>query len=171
MDSDQRAAATSEPIISPKQLNPKSPLASPAAVVAHEIPIPVESLARCITCVLCSHLLLDAVVCPCSHGFCRACIEKYHRERQLGSASCPICNITPAPTHKPVRKSGLSSRQVEHESSTSTVTLVGESADLSEEAKSKAQYIRCSQLDDAVSLLIDRSSEEEKQVRFFTSAD
>ncbi len=163
-DVDHRPAPKAEEIISPKQLNPKSPLASPAAAApSDERSVSVEALARCVSCVLCSNLLLDAVVCPCSHGFCRACIEKYHRERQLGGASCPICNITPAPMHKPARKSA-SLRLAEEETSKPVPTSIDGSDDLSGNSKTTAQYVRCSQLDDAVSLLIEGSSAEEKQV-------
>jgi hypothetical protein len=77
-----------------------------------------SSLASCLTCSLCSHLMVDASVLPCSHGFCKACLEYKWRhnaeltasvndsssssnkrprnKRKLGISNvvgyCPVCN-------------------------------------------------------------------------------
>lgn len=63
-----------------------------------------STIADSLKCMLCEGLLVDAAVLPCSHGFCRACIEGHWRgkgqgQRQgqnRGSAGvvrchCPVC--------------------------------------------------------------------------------
>lgn len=75
-----------------------------------------ENLRNNLQCTLCEKLLIDAVVLPCSHGFCRACIETHWhpssgfnsnntRNNYSSSTSssgrsscsacrCPTCNIS-----------------------------------------------------------------------------
>ncbi|KAJ6730852.1 E3 UBIQUITIN PROTEIN LIGASE DRIP1 [Salix viminalis] len=51
-----------------------------------------ETIAACMTCLLCNKLLRDATtISECLHTFCRKCI--YRRISDEGLDSCPICNI------------------------------------------------------------------------------
>uniref|UniRef100_A0A6M2EJG8 RING-type domain-containing protein n=1 Tax=Populus davidiana TaxID=266767 RepID=A0A6M2EJG8_9ROSI len=51
-----------------------------------------ETIAACMTCLLCNKLLRDATtISECLHTFCRKCI--YRRISNEGLDSCPICNI------------------------------------------------------------------------------
>jgi hypothetical protein len=63
-----------------------------------------ETLKKTLQCVICEQTLVDAVILPCSHGFCRTCLElKWSVGRPASSAStssvcrCPSCNIPAAP--------------------------------------------------------------------------
>ena len=64
-----------------------------AAAVSSRRGVDVDTLESSLCCALCSQLLLDAVVAPCSHGFCLACLEKHI---QCGDDCCPCCE-DPAP--------------------------------------------------------------------------
>ena len=46
-----------------------------------------DSLQSCLKCALCSDILIDAGVLPCSHGFCRACLEGYWHGAMLQATS------------------------------------------------------------------------------------
>ena len=61
----------------------------------------IGTLKKSIMCILCTAPLVDAVVARCSHGFCRACFERYLRS---ASSSCPICNNPPFKFYKQLRK-------------------------------------------------------------------
>lgn len=85
---------------SPEAVQPAAGQALAADLAAH-----LASISSSLSCAICSSLLLDAVVCSCSHGFCRACIETYHRSRGFRRPTCPVCSVRPAPALRPPRKS------------------------------------------------------------------
>jgi regulator of replication initiation timing len=67
-------------------------LAAQAAAAKVVVPstssISSDTLLSCLQCPLCEQLLIDAVVLPCSHGFCRACVEsRWAQSRQSASSS------------------------------------------------------------------------------------
>ena len=41
-------------------------------------------------CVICIDILIEPVVLPCRHEFCRECFEKYY---EVTDSSCPMCKI------------------------------------------------------------------------------
>ena len=59
------------------------------------------TLKQKVSCTLCTQPFVDAVVARCSHGFCRACLEKHLR---TGKSSCPICNSPPLKYYKRLAK-------------------------------------------------------------------
>jgi hypothetical protein len=110
-----------------------------------------EQLAASVACPLCSELLLDAVVCPCSHSFCWVCLEDFHRSRGLTVASCPVCvRSRPQAAHPDSDGSLLASTGDGHEN----IDGVGAGAGV-------AQYFRCAALDGLVGALLDMEGEEE----------
>lgn len=46
-------------------------------------------------CAVCANLLLDPVVGPCGHDFCKECLESWRQAAcsrgRRGNSSCPIC--------------------------------------------------------------------------------
>ena len=85
------------------------PSAAPTlpSVVNQSSGIGSSTLHTSLLCTLCDSLLLDAVVLPCSHGFCRACIEvnwSGHAQKskagsvftsnKISQCRCPRCNYT-----------------------------------------------------------------------------
>jgi hypothetical protein len=62
--------------------------AAATAAVSPRRGVDVDTLESSLCCALCSQLLLDAVVTPCGHGFCLACLEKHI---QCGDDCCPCC--------------------------------------------------------------------------------
>lgn len=72
-------------------------------VVAQTSGISTSTLHTSLICTLCDNLLLDAVVLPCSHGYCRACIEMNWggqvQKNRAGPSNgsrcrCPRCNFS-----------------------------------------------------------------------------
>jgi hypothetical protein len=92
--------------------------AAAKVVVPSTSSISSDTLLSSLQCPLCEQLLIDAVVLPCSHGFCRACVEsRWAQCRQSssngvrggsggGSAAqkaacrCPRCDAVAATTSR-----------------------------------------------------------------------
>jgi hypothetical protein len=133
-----------------------------------------SSLLSCLNCAICSKLMIDSAVLPCSHGFCRACLECLWRSgsREAASSSssisskavissaskaklkstpgyCPICNMVP---------------------SNSSEGIVGILCNfcsliyLTLFIYSSVQYVRSEQLDNVIWLLLENGSEQKHKV-------
>jgi Zinc finger, C3HC4 type (RING finger) len=83
-----------------------------------------------------SLIYIDAVVLPCSHSFCRVCIEVYWRSRD--KLFCPSCHTT-------------------DDSQTSVATA--------KEGLLKRCYTRCSAIDNVVWVVNEGEGGEEREVR------
>ena len=128
----------------------------------------MTNLINSLSCAICSQLILDAAICPCSHGFCRACIETYHRTRNLLHHACPICNIKPIPAKKPPIKAHSaqirlpdSDDEEDNEPVKGTIKATSSTPNIhkieSQNKGSMACYFRSCQLDSIVSFIVDAS--------------
>lgn len=83
----------------------KLPISQPPAVaVTATTMLDLGTLKQKVSCTLCTQPFVDAVVARCSHGFCRACLEKH---LQKGKSSCPICNSPPLKYYKRLAKKSI----------------------------------------------------------------
>ena len=57
------------------------------------IPGLLQRLGQELTCPICLGILQDAIVSPCQHSFCRACVERMLRVNQKTDGACPICKL------------------------------------------------------------------------------
>lgn len=143
------------------------PAPAPAPVVTSSFcQVDLGSLTSQLTCVLCQHLLLDAVVLRCSHGFCRLCIER-HVSR--GESTCPICK-DPPPRRSSATPSSSSSAASAKARRVRNVfaDYVARSNREDEEVEAggagrECWYHRSDHLDSLVWLVLSASSEEVRQ--------
>jgi hypothetical protein len=112
--------------------------------------VATDRLLSSLHCPICSDILVDAVVTPCSHSFCHACIETHHRSRNMETPTCPVCNEnTIRVAVRPPLKSHAgtlntdSDGNIKHSNASSSI----------------AAYFRCSYLDSIIMLLLDNSGE------------
>ncbi|XP_047438231.1 nuclear factor 7, ovary-like [Mugil cephalus] len=53
-----------------------------------------------LTCVICQEIFRDPVILSCSHSFCKKCLVRWWREKEL--RECPICKSTSGNRHPPI---------------------------------------------------------------------
>jgi len=143
------------------------PAPAPASVVTSSFcQVDLGSLTSQLTCVLCQHLLLDAVVLRCSHGFCRLCIERHVSH---GESTCPICK-DPPPRRSSATPSSSSSATSAKARRVRNVfaDYVARSNREDEEVEAggagrECWYYRSDHLDSLVWLVLSASSEEVRQ--------
>ncbi len=86
--------APSPPSFLPNSPTPSQPPLIPGTTTDNTNKVPLSQLLPPeLSCALCSSLLVDAAVLPCSHAFCFACLHPRltSQENAASSCSCPIC--------------------------------------------------------------------------------
>ena len=117
--------------------------------------IDISILRSHLACALCALPLLDAVVLPCSHGFCRSCLEQHLRSGNKRGTGCPNCAGESESQHARPTGTGSSSSG---SGSSSSGTGVGTAA------PTRVSYVRSMHLDNLVYVLNLASSAAEQEV-------
>jgi hypothetical protein len=114
-----------------------------------------STLRNALVCPICSLSLLDAVVTPCSHGFCMSCLEQYWSTHvNTTAAACPVCageHSQRSDDHQRKQNGNVSS------------SMVASSSSSSRNDGSTRRYVRSVHLDEVVSVLIAASSTMEQK--------
>ena len=113
-----------------------------------ECSIHVSALRSALICPICSFPLLDAVVAPCSHGFCMSCLEQHLSTH--ATTPCPIC-------------AGEQSQNEDHRRSHNGSSSSGAGSSSSHSQVSILRYVRSVHLDEVVGVLMAASSTMEQK--------
>ena len=113
-----------------------------------ECSIHISALRSALVCPICSLSLLDAVVAPCSHGFCMSCLEQH---LSTHTTPCPICTGEQSQNEDNKKNRNGSG-------SSSSGTSANNSRNVS-----ALRYVRSVHLDEVVGLLMAASSTMEQK--------
>ena len=127
-----------------------------------------STLRNALVCPLCSLSLLDAVVTPCSHGFCMSCLEQHWSTHN--TTVCPVCTGEQSqksddPQRQRKQKDNDSKKQNGNGSSSSSSSEAGSGASSSSSRNDgfTRRYVRSVHLDEVVSVLMAASSTMEQK--------